>query len=111
MEETKYRAVMLQKDRTLVERHYTRGQLFGDGKSVNLANSHYHVLPDVWAIGFYELPEEIEEVWAETKEAAFPLPAIFFSYNSHTQAMANMSDKLIEQTKSEIRQAEIRKTN
>lgn len=111
MEETKYRAVMLQEDGTLVERHYTRGQLFGHGQIVNLRDSHHHVLPDVWAVGFYELPEEIEEVWAETKETSFPLPAIFFSYNPHTQAMANMSDKLIEQTKAEIRQAEISKNN
>ncbi|SDW21579.1 hypothetical protein SAMN05421781_0868 [Marinococcus luteus] len=111
MEETKYRTVMLQEDGTLVERHYTRGQLFGLGQNVNLRDSHYHVLPDVWAVGFYELPVEIGEVWAETKEASFPLPAIFFSYNPHTQAMANMSDKLIELTKSEIQQAEIRKSH
>ncbi|WP_079476738.1 hypothetical protein [Marinococcus halophilus] len=109
MEETKYRAVMLQKDGTLVERHYTRKQLFEGGKSVNLRESHYHVLSDVWAVGFYELPEEIEEVWAETKDASFPLPAIFFSYNQHTGAMANMSETLVEQTKEEIQKAEISK--
>lgn len=100
---------MLQEDGTVVERHYTRRQLFGGGQSVNLRDSHYHVLPDVWAVGFYELPEEIEEVWAETKESSFPLPAIFFSYNPHIQAMANMSDKLIEQTKAEIQKAGLRK--